>query len=197
MLQKGLGPEILHECLSALIGLCDQTETSSILCGSHLSQLLWTPVISYAAPTPDSIDEKWSDVYFLCCQLNTAMLKSQKYYYLDDALNFWGIHGQFLAMKLCALTDLIHNCYLQSPEQNFQSIKQLLTHNFSILHAMSEMVPYFQAWRVAQLQTLNNLMVRFLSFSLRLRIFIYLKVATRTRWYLVLIAFNTTQNTPK
>ena len=158
-LQKGMGPIIVQECMFALIKLAELPETSKILCNSSLSQQLWTPAILYA--TPETVDDKWDDVYVLCCALNTLMLKAQKYYYLEDALNFWGIHGEFMVIKINALTDIIHHCYLQTPEQNFVNIKRLLTFNVTLLHAIAEMVPYFQHWRLQQFDLLSRLMVCF------------------------------------
>jgi hypothetical protein len=152
-----VGADIVQECLFALIQLCTLPETAEILRHSALGTDLWTPAILYGAP--EVRDEKWDDVYSLCCQLNTAMLKAQKFYYLEEALNFWGIHGEPMIIKIFALTDLIHRCYLQSPEQIFHNLRQLLAFNVTILHAISEMVPYFQQWRLQQPNIIFRLMV--------------------------------------
>jgi len=148
----------VQDSLGSLIRLSKYPGIAEVLQNVHLTTELYMPLAQFSSP--DILDEKWLDVYMLCCDLNSAMMEAGQFYFLEESLNFWTIHGTFVTMKLFALTELINHCYLQTPDQNFQTIKQLLSFIGVVFHGLSVMIPYFQQWRLHQHETLLRLMVR-------------------------------------
>lgn len=158
----------MQDALGCLIRLSRSEESVQMLLNASFAVKLYLPLAQFSSP--DVLEEKWMDVYMLCCELNSAMVQAGKFYFLEESLNFWAMHGTFIVAKLFAFTNLINHCYLQTPDQNFQTIKQLLSFAVVAFHGISVMIPYFQQWRLEQHQTLLKLMVRFKNLNLIVRI---------------------------
>ena len=155
-IQKVKGPEIVAECLGVLIQLCNRN-SCNVLAYTSLSKYLWLPLGKFA--TTDLRDPKWNDVYLLGVHLNTRMINNLKFHYLEECLNFWGLHGLYLTHKLWDLADIVNHFFLKHPEKNFREMKELLEVIVFTLDGVAAMIPFIQQWRLQQPQPLTQVLV--------------------------------------
>jgi len=154
-LEKAIGPEIVLECLSTLIKLCQRPETSTSVRNSGISTNIWIPALKFGIPETTG---KWLDVYLSCCELNSVLVSTEKHYYLSEALNFWACHAAFLSYKLYDLAGIVNQCFLNSPDKNYSQLVQTLTFNYFTLNSVSVMLPYITKWRLEQGKSLSDIM---------------------------------------
>jgi len=135
-------------------------------CG--LVKALWIPISKFAGDESTQSDKikSWNKIYSLCIHLNTCLLSAQKFYYLEDGLNFWSINGLSLISKLWGLSELINRSPLTNPENNFKDLKDVLMFDVFILNFISTMLPYLENWKKLQKCDVNQVIVSLYFFAI-------------------------------
>jgi hypothetical protein len=151
------GSEIAQHALYLLKALAEKGEPYGLLHNVDVVGNIWNPLVRFA--TPENPDPVWEEVYVLALDLTSVMLTKQKHYFLEDVLNFWGVHGSFLSFKLWSLSEMTKNCVMNDPDKNFTMMKHLLRFNSFILPVVFEMMVFKEDWRRQQKEEFDKTLV--------------------------------------
>jgi len=138
--------------------LAEETD-GLFLCNIPISDLIWYPLVVFARPESHP-DPGWEQVYVLGLELTATLLRHQRYFFLEDVLNFWGIHGAYLSHKLWSLSEMTKTCVMNDPEKNYTNMRSLLNFNVFVLSTVTAMLPFHEEWRRQQPNEFTRILVQ-------------------------------------
>ncbi|ODM98764.1 hypothetical protein Ocin01_07917, partial [Orchesella cincta] len=147
-IMKQKAPNVVSNCLSALITLAEHPQGCKLLPTTGMSKRLWLHLYKF---TDDVCDVEWSNIFLFCLNLNSKLLGSQKRNYLDEALAFWGLYSNYLNHKLSLMMNLTETCVVvDDTDKGYNDMKAVLSCNAFVLNDILMLMPYLEEWQKSQ-----------------------------------------------
>ncbi|CAL8145561.1 unnamed protein product [Orchesella dallaii] len=144
-----MGPNVVSASLATLIALAEDSQGYILLPSSGMSNSLWLHLHKFTVEG-GSVKE-WVEVFMLCLNFNSKLLRSLKRDYLDEALAFWGLFSSYLNSKLVMMMSLTEICLKElGTEEVEEDVKAVLRTNTFVLNGILNMMPYLEDWQRSQ-----------------------------------------------
>ncbi|ODM92205.1 hypothetical protein Ocin01_14477, partial [Orchesella cincta] len=138
-------PFVVSSALAALIALSEDPEGFKLLPTRGMSSL-WLHLHKFTISV-DPTKKEWEGVFMLCLNLNSKLLQSLKRDYLEEALGFWGLFGNFLNGKLGEMLNLTE-IWLRGNGK--EDIKLVISTSIFTLNGILSLMPYLEDWQKSQ-----------------------------------------------